>query len=327
MPTGEELKKKIKHLVDLRLEDVGPHTIIHGDQEIREALMKHLKSQGDLKSYIEAAQHIRDSMDLAESIDDFIDDHDGNERIELIGKLAIVRAILQAEGDSLLAISNDPEGPLLDFGKLQKTWFIPFEKILKNGYKKGDQTRIFDHVSFIVFNYDRCVEHFLYHFLHTYYDIPVSEVADIMSTLEIHHPYGVVGRLPMFRGDKGTSFGEECGRVDLLSLASQIRTYKEHIGDQDAKERLGKLVHEAKYIIFLGFAYHKQNLQLMKPPPYTHQKLVRGTAKHMSDENRNEARGRVFQALRTGQVNLNIDLHTELTCYELIRNFSLSFSQ
>jgi hypothetical protein len=75
---------------------------------------------------------------------------------------------------------------------LTETWFIKFMHVLGRGVSKENAREIFDRVSFIIFNYDRCVEYFLRHALQRLYGISEQEASDIVSELHIIHPYGAV---------------------------------------------------------------------------------------------------------------------------------------
>lgn len=89
-------------------------------------------------------------------------------------------------------------------------------------------------VSLIVFNYDRCIEYYLYYQLQSYYGIPKEVAAVLLNKLKIYHPYGVVGYLPWqesldgdYFGKDKIDFGHEPTSDHLLDLASQIRTFTE----------------------------------------------------------------------------------------------------
>ncbi len=160
-------------------------------------------------------------MPQAISIDNFIDTHKDDKNIELSGKLAIVRAILDAEQNSLMYVA--PSNPF-KFSDLDKTWYSSFMKLLTENCPKEELSKRFQSISFIVFNYDRCIEHFLYSSLQNYYDITPEEAATFISSLEIHHPYGTVGNLPWQAG-QSVPFGETPSAQKLLELAGEIKTW------------------------------------------------------------------------------------------------------
>ena len=125
------------------------------------------------------------------SIDSFIDAHRGNKEIELSGKLAIVRSILQAEKSSKLSLNlpNTYKDNSLYFVPLEDTWFNVFwQRISENCQAEGLGERL-SSIVLIVFNYDRCIEHFLYHSIQNYYGLSADDAASLVNAMEIFHPY------------------------------------------------------------------------------------------------------------------------------------------
>ena len=145
--------------------------------------------------------------------------------------------------------------------------------ILSRGIPKENVRQIFDPVSFIVFNYDRCVEQFLFHALQKQYGIGDNEAKAIVDDLTIIHPYGAV--------DNEVEFGAT--KADFVALAAGIKTYTEQVGNAEIVARLGDELARAKAIVFLGFAYHNPNMTLLKPKEPMSRKMIYGTAYKMSD--------------------------------------------
>jgi hypothetical protein len=107
LPTGFELKARIATLLDMRFPD--GYCLASGDGGICDALRIHVKRTQmwpNISSHLHAAWRIRDAMPQAISIDNFIDAHQGDAELELCGKLAIARAILQGERQSLLFVDR-----------------------------------------------------------------------------------------------------------------------------------------------------------------------------------------------------------------------------
>jgi hypothetical protein len=163
LPTGAGLKEQIAHRLDINY-DIWGERIRTGDDVIIQAIREHYRQlkvqRGGLSPYLTAANQIRDAMPQSESIDDFIDDHCGNQHIELCGKIAITRYILEAEKGSSL-YTNPREKRKINYPKLEETWYSGFWKPLKDNVSKSEIDNIFKNISFIVFNYDRCVEQYL----------------------------------------------------------------------------------------------------------------------------------------------------------------------
>jgi hypothetical protein len=129
LPVGAELRESITVALDLRVERF---IRVSGDDTIVEALRLAAAAEdpplGDINPYLHAARQICKAMPLDISIDNFINTHQGDAKIERCGKLAIVRTILTAEKDSLYV---DRTGPgTIDYRRLDGTWFNTLFQLL-----------------------------------------------------------------------------------------------------------------------------------------------------------------------------------------------------
>ena len=84
--------------------------------------------------------------------------------------------------------------------------------------------------------------------------------------INIYHPYGNVGTLPWIKRNGGIEFGSDPQPNDLLQLSQKIKTFTEGT-DPSASEilEIRKHMGTANKVVFLGFAFHKLNMQLLKP--------------------------------------------------------------
>lgn len=268
LPTGYELKAEICEMLNLKW-NLGQQE--SGDYLIVQALKEFIRETGgdvrnDLQKYINDARHIRNALPQAISIDNFIDAHRQNEGIELCGKLAIARAILKAEKESLLYIDEN-YGEHLDFTKLENTWFLPFFQCLTESCTIDELEDRLSKVSLIIFNYDRCVEYFLIKAFITYYGLAGASAIDLVKSLDISHPYGVVSSLRWFGAkDDALVFGGEPDSAQLLSLASGIKTFTEsvHPGESEIV-KVRSNIELAERLVFLGFAFHELNMEILRP--------------------------------------------------------------
>ena len=270
LPVGTQLAETIGKKMDIRFEH-GFKPIGYGDLE----LFQHVTNQrrSDTEPYQRAAWLIRDGIGLARSIDDFLDLHRSNTYVNRYGKAAIAKAITEAERESRLFAGEHTGAITFDLREVTGTWLVKFMHMLSPGIPKENVRHIFDNVSFIVFNYDRCLEHFLSKALPKLYGIRDEEAIEIVRSLPILHPYGIVGDAP---------FG--FGRTDYFASPDAIKTYTEQIGDTDVIAKLVAEVERAECIVFLGFAFHSQNMQMLKPQKRPERrKFIYGTAYQMSD--------------------------------------------
>jgi hypothetical protein len=194
--------------------------------------------------------------------------------------------------------------------------------MLGRGISKDDVSKIFDNVSFIVFNYDRCVEHFLYHGLQKLYGIGERDAAAILAELNIIHPYGQVGDYL-----DGVAFGATS--ADYYALAQGIKTYTEQIAAGDLMAQIEAEFHRAECIVFLGFAYHSQNMRLLKPSVQLNTKNVFGTAKGMSDADTNVVVHQIaefFKSMTGTERDAKLKLENRLTAAGLFDEYAKSLT-
>lgn len=234
LPQGEKLKQIIADKVNIRY-DLSYRT--SGENSIDHALRVHVNSddekRGDFNLYLRAGHHIHDAMPQALSIDNFIDQQN-DEKIELCGKLGIVHSILEAERNSLLWFDDHSLQNTIDFNNLnqKKAWHNQFFRLLTEGCRLEDIAKRLSTIAFISFNYDRCLEHFLFFALKNYYRAQDGKIAEILSSLQVYHPYGTVGALPWQSNGHGIGYGKEVDASTLLTQAHQIKTFTESVDDK-----------------------------------------------------------------------------------------------
>jgi hypothetical protein len=267
LPVGTGLAETIGKKMDIRFEFNNKH-VGQGDIDLFYQLTHQMQRYS--QEYQAAGWRIRDGIVLAQSIDDFLDQHRNDPLINHYGKAAVVKSILEAERQSKLYCAD-----LQTFrpDNFTDSWFVKFMQMLSRGVAKENVCDIFGRVSFIVFNYDRCLEHFLLNALQKAYGITLDEAKATLSGLRIFHPYGAI--------DQTIPFG--AGRSDYVKLAEGIKTYTEQIGDADVVAQMAADVRQAECIVFLGFAYHSQNMRLLRPNNPLPRLPVFGTARGMSD--------------------------------------------
>lgn len=333
LPTGQELTATIATKVDILFSDFNQQT--SGEHEIVAALYEHVNDRGgdhnDVNDYLRAGWRIRDAMPQALSIDSFIDVHQGDEHIELCGKLAIVRSILEAERNSSLHFDPRDPNPRLDFEAVVHTWYNRFMQLISNSCRRDDTRNMLKNISFIIFNYDRCVEHFLLNSLQNYYGFPEVVAGDCLKELKFFHPYGMVGHLPWQESQTATPFGQNVDGRDLLSRAAQIKTFTEQTEDQVAVNEIRELLSEANIVVFLGFAFHQLNMELISPLKLEGpKKLVKrpkrifATAKGISGSDCDVIRDEIYGLFGPTKSKIEIYLRNDLACEGLFNEFSRS---
>jgi hypothetical protein len=263
MPLGDQLSRMIGEKLRITSEG-GQQT--GGDSLIMEAIRKHAATnKKDAKLYCRVAFSVAGGIAYSRSIDSYLHAHKDNKPLQVCGKLAIARTILEHEKDSALAVQKGRE--FRNATKVNNSWLVAFMNSLQDRIVVSESLEdIFKHLTIVNFNYDRCVEHFLFHAMQAWSLKNEQEVAELMKGLNIYHPYGSVGDLPWQSGE-GIEFGaevDEFGRL-LLKSSSRIRTFNEEIKDRTKIEEIRNAISVANRVIFLGFHFHQQNMDLIKP--------------------------------------------------------------
>jgi len=240
--------------------------------------------------------------------------------VNLYGKAAIVKTILEAERNSKLFFNRFEGQESFEVSPIADTWFIKFMYMLGRGIPKENVREILDNIAFVVFNYDRCVEHFLTHALRKLYNIGEDEAASIVADLHIVHPYGVVPyKIPF------GSTGANC-----VQAAVQIKTYTEQSRASDVITEIAAEMQRAKCIVFLGFAYHSQNMNLLRPAERATARPIFGTALGMSDSDVEVVLNDLSNFFSIGMPSKMrariIRLENKLTCADLFDNYARSLS-
>lgn len=329
LPIGDELKHKIANRLNFKFEKFD-HSLKNGDRELIQAFWlasrKSDGSQGDINPLLQASRLIHGAMPMAISIDNFIDSHRNDDRVAFCGKLAITQCILEAETNSKLYVSPSNIYNKLDFNAIEKTWFNAFFQLLTENCQKENLAARLQDIAVISFNYDRCLEHYLYLAFQNYYGISADESARSLASLEIHHPYGKVGALPWMSQSNGSiAYGATPNHQQLIEISKLLRTFTEgtdpSVSDIDS---IRDTVANAERLLFLGFAFHRLNLELLFSGASSETTRVFATALNISDSNCFRIKDELANKAKHSRDFLYI--RNDLTCSQLFIEYSRSLS-
>jgi hypothetical protein len=331
-PLGLELKQLIADALHFIIGPGGTRNYNHGDERVFNALCNIANypagGTSEINALLASARHIHEAMPLATSIDNFIDSHREDSLIATCGKLAIARCILHAERNSRLYVDSMSRERELRFGDIEATWLNRFFRLLVENTQKKDVEERFRKVGIITFNYDRSVEHYLFHALQRYYRESSEWAAKVLKALEIHHPYGSVGSLPWTSGKNPIGFGDEPSVPLLINLSKQLLTFSEGTNaDKSSIELIRRIMTDARRIAFLGFAFHPLNMEILfgdsQLDPMHAGRRVLGTALKVSESDVSVIGAAIRElSKRSGdQVILR-----DLTCAELFHEYQRSLS-
>lgn len=223
------------------------------------------KLQDPADAIVQASETIRRGLPLSSSIDDFLHENRQNPLVVRLGKLSIAHCMLRQEerANWLQQLGSDAIEPRAEaFKGLRGTWLELLFRILKRTHSASEAREAFSSVSFIIFNYDRCIEQFLYTALADAFCLTPTEAKSVGDSIQIEHVYGYLGPLPIQQPDNGLIFAAP--RCDLLSVAKGIKTYTEEVSGT-SRAIIEAMLAEADQLVFLGYAFHQQGLQLLFP--------------------------------------------------------------
>lgn len=260
LPTGTELAQNISSRLFLAHDDMGDRRI--GDDYIDRAIRINVEDHQERGRYSTSALSLSLAMNQFRSVDEAIWTHGADPRVVKLGKMAIVESILFAEKKSTVAQLEDRSRARAISSALGETWIGKLFQFM-TGVRREEAHTVFDNLTIINFNYDRCVEHILYNLVQLAFSLPPIEAASVMRRLNISHPYGRVGSLPHENIKNPIRFGEDINRIDLWSVADDIKTYTEQNHDDSERKAWRQSIANAEQVIFIGFGFHRQNMALL----------------------------------------------------------------
>jgi hypothetical protein len=269
LPLGKELKQQIATDLNIMFDDFGTR-LQSGSYEVVEALRLIVRDEngrsGNINPHRAAAVGISRAMRLSGSIDEFVERHKDDLKVAECAKLGIAKAILEAERNSKLYFDHRHErDDLID--EASESWLAYLLRDLTRGLTPAELDGAFKNIHIINFNYDRCVEHFIYLWLQQVYSLDEARAAEMARKIPIFHPYGRLGELPFENPASHIVYGGKASGHRLFEIMHRIMTYSEAVkigsGLIAARDALGN----ADRVVFLGFAFHDQNMRLLQVEP------------------------------------------------------------
>ncbi|MEP6868159.1 MAG: hypothetical protein ABJA20_06555 [Novosphingobium sp.] len=289
------------------------------------ALLRYLNKLGerpghDLEKLYAATERLRVATRLGQMIDTIIEQNDDNPLVTLCGKLAIMHYICQGEAKASLRPEPKIEGelPLL----IGDYWLVELGRLITSGVPRSKVEQCFDNLSIVSFNYDRSIEHFLPYALMTAYGMTLVEAQRIVAaTLNIVHPYGTIGRLPWQQGEgPDVEWGNDTP-WNMLSLISSLRTHGELMADRNALTGVRNAMLKSQRVVFMGFGYHPQNLDVLIDGNFSHNPEVLAAVHQMAGPSQTT----VVRMLRR-KLGLTADdrlMVINSRCQEFMRDYSM----
>lgn len=258
---GSALAQSVANIVDF---SGASERRVPGDVNLLRAL-----ANGDYdrrRTYETAGALITSGLPGYRSVDDFLYTHGDNPDLVRLGKAAITMSILTSErGSTLYADYYDMEAMRRVAGRVSGGWLSTLLGHLLAGVRRSELPAIFENLSFVNFNYDRCVEHFFHVTLSHRFQMGSAEAAELLQHLKIEHPYGQIGRLPWQQSDgPEVRFGANLDPNFAIRISETIKTFTEQTHSPEELASWRSLLQDAQQIIYLGFGFHRQNMKLLE---------------------------------------------------------------
>jgi hypothetical protein len=161
---------------------------------------------------------------------------------------------------------------------IYNSWLFSFlREYLARARTIAEARTSLNELSFVVFNYDRIVEAVIWSFVLSRFELSPVEALTFVQGMQIDHPYGQLAKFAVVPAD-----GLTVGHPDFESLfeglapdiAAAIRTFDESV-DENLPQRVRGAIDQSKNIVFVGFGFGAENLDLILPPDN------RGAAKNL----------------------------------------------
>ena len=271
MPVGSALATMIRECLTAELANHRRG----GDTPIIDALSR----SGFHGQHEEAMRRIRDGITTKESIDDFVDEWKDVPFLPEVAKASISYCIASSESATKLAELSPPGTNFPALGRLERpmtgnapdragilanlrnTWLGCILRYHNGRARRRSFLDAIQDTSFVVFNYDRCIEQYLWHNLTTSLAVPPAEAREVLLSVPILQAFGSIGQLPELGGHH--PFGSH-DPSHIYASATQIRTYTES-AEGFVGDRIASVISSAEKLVFRGCAYHEQNLDLLFP--------------------------------------------------------------
>jgi hypothetical protein len=153
LPVGHKLKLEIAGLLNILFNDSNKQ--YKGDSHIHLALKELNKCDKrligvDSQDLLPLCWQVSQSLPLAISIDNYIDNHRDSPAFEVIGKLAILKAISVAESNSRIYFSKANAG--FSANQIANTWYVSFFQSITENCSFEQVAERLKLITLIVFN-------------------------------------------------------------------------------------------------------------------------------------------------------------------------------
>lgn len=289
------------------------------------AILRHVPKLAERMSRREdqlfpAAQRIHQAAKIGRTIEAVIEQIDDDPLVAAFGKLALAVFTLQSENRSSLRAT--PQGNAALPLQTGDYWLIELGRLITAGMPRSQLARALQDITIVSFTYDRAVEHFMPYAIATAYGMTLQEAQRTVSAnLGLFRPTGSVGRLPWQElQTPDVDWGNEAP-WNMAALANELRMPGEATKDRAGLSRMRSAVAASQRLVFLGFDYSPQSLDLLIEGSLSHNPELVFSTYGLSPANR-EAAIRMLKR-KTGVERDDKVVALEGRCLDVLRDSML----
>lgn len=192
---------------------------------------------------------------------------------------------------------------------------IPYEKPFAL-FRRQDGMSLYDYIwskmnakpsefaknraSFITFNYDRSLEHFLSSALSNTYGISDDEMREVLKSVSINHLHGTLGVHPACSTHDVREYEPIVTAEAVKVAASGLRVIHEQMDGVGGFENARITLQESESVVFLGFGYDATNLSRLKVREIPQRTSRYGTAYGLTELEQADVRSRFADDILLG---------------------------
>jgi hypothetical protein len=143
----------------------------------------------------------------------------------------------------------------------------------------------------------------------------------------IFHPYGQVGFMQWEPADRRQGAFGATNYSEFVELSEEIRTFNEQLEDKGELGSIREQVGNAHRIVFLGFHFHHQNMELLKASGPGRGGIVNSyaTALDRSQADKDLIDGQLRQMLSDRGGSWNVHVERDRDCKGLFKDYSATW--
>ncbi|MBI5604931.1 MAG: hypothetical protein HY879_16450 [Deltaproteobacteria bacterium] len=236
-----------------------------------------------------------------------------NHNFSEIGRKAIALSIWKAETNSIFREDVDQS----------QDWYTYLYQRMTETLTNPDNFKLISQnkISFITFNYDRSLEHFLYESItNSFTSIPRTQPPNgELFPFSIQHVYGQLAYLP-WQGAHYLDYAAKLNNFDFNNIFENIKVIYDRT-ESDLTKTKDQIL-KTKKIFFLGFGFAKENLEILGIPELlTGDQEIYGTAFGMTEKEIDSVRMMLSQNFKNKDPRRNNPRIINMNCYELLREY------